>query len=182
MKARLYNALDRDRRDASPSSPSENLKPGDVKLTVGRIHGAVQRWKIEGPGDADDGRLRLFSAVVEHHTKKFWIIEADVDERVTERPESRPEQPDLRHCGRIGRVWYPGQRLRDASRIHFARFLVAEKSIELGVADDVERRAGNVVALLIAGGNETGADVDADVRLPESVSQNGGATAVGGDS
>ena len=69
----------------------------------------------------------------------------------------------------------------DRRRIDLARQLVAEEAVELPVAHDVQRRGRNVVALLIARGDEAGAHVDADVRLAEPVAEHRRAAAVGRD-
>src|SRR4051794_7095484 len=70
-------------------APSEDLKTRDVKLTVSRIHGAVQRRKIKGLRDADNRRLKFGGAIVEQHTEEFRVVETNVDERVVERAHSR---------------------------------------------------------------------------------------------
>src|SRR5262245_6436690 len=73
----------------------------------------------------------------------------------------------------------PREWISDRCRVDLARLLVAEKPVELRVADDVQRGAWDVVALLVAGGDETCADIDADIRLPESVAEDGGSPPIG---
>src|SRR5690606_13170362 len=55
-----------------------------------------------------------------------------------------------------------------------------EEAVEMIAADDVQRRRGNVLPLLVAGGNHAGADVDADVGLTETVAEDGGVSSIGG--
>ena len=131
--------------------PAENLEPGEIQLAVGGIHRAVQRRKIERARDADHRRLRLRSARSSSTRNSSGLLKPMCTSASFERPHACAEQPDLRHRRRVGRVRNPRQRLGDGRRIDFARQLVAEEAVELPVAHDVQRRARNVVALLIAG-------------------------------
>ena len=79
-------------------------------------------------------------------------------------------------------MWNPRQRIGNRRGIDLTRQLVAQEAVELVILDDVEGSAGDVVALLIACRDEAGAHVDADLRLPEAITEHRGGAAVGRDS
>ena len=162
-------------------APTDHLKTREVKLAVGRIHCAVQRREIKGPRHADDGGLKPRGPLVEAHDEKLGAIKTDVDQRVVERAEFRIEQPDLRKRRGVYRMRQPRQRLGDRRRIFFFGQEIGEEAVELAVAHEVQRRRGDVLALLVARGDETGAKIHADVGLPKTVAEHGRAASIRGD-
>ena len=75
----------------------------------------------------------------------------------------------------------PGERGGDRRRVAFFREFIAEEAVELVAFDDVQGRARDVVALLVARDDEAGARMDGDVRLAEAIAEAGGGAAVGGE-
>ena len=79
----------------------------------GGIDGAGERGKFEGARHADDRGLRFDSAVDEQHREEFRAAEAEVYQRVVERPHLGVEQPEQRDRGRVDRVRNPRERVGD---------------------------------------------------------------------
>ena len=162
-------------------APAGNLEAGDIKLAVDGVDGAVEGRRGEVADDADDAGLRAGAAVVPEDAEEVGLVEADLDHLVVERPHLGVGQPDLGQRRGVRRVRDPGEGVGDGSGVFLLGQLVAQESVELGVLDDVDRRARHVVALLVAGDDEAGARVHGEVGLAEAVAEHGGGAAVGRD-
>lgn len=143
----------------------------------------MQGWKLDIGGDANDGGLGLLATVVQQDLEKLGPVEADVDETVGEHSHLGSEEPDLGGGGRVDGVGDPGQRVGDRLRVFFPFVKPFGKvTVELTIPNDMQGGAGNVLSLLVAGGDESRSGIDADVRLSQSVAENGGLASVGGNS
>ena len=146
-----------------------DLKPDHVELSVRRIYFGVEWAKFEVAGEAHDGGLRTLEARVHDHAEEFGPVVADVDHFAKDRAHALIAGPGL--CGAAGvhRMWNPRERLGDGLGILLWVSDGRQVPVEPVVADDVDRRRGNVVPLLVAGRHKSGRGVHADEGLAQAV-------------
>ena len=162
-----------DAREAAdaPSRSAPDLEAGEVKLAVRRIHRAVERRKREVAREGHDRRLRFGEAIAHQNAEDLGPVVAEVDHFFIERPHFRIAQPHLRHAAGIHGMRYPRHGIGDGLRILLLRLDGGEMAVELVTLDDVERRRGHIVSLLIARGDEAGFRMHTDKRLSQAVTE-----------
>ena len=152
-------------------APAGDLEAGDVELSIGGIDGAVEGRRSEIASDADDAGLRAGAAMVPEDAEQIRLIEADLHHLVVERAHLGVEEPDLGKGGGVDRMGNPGERLGDGRRVFLPGQLIAQETVKLVVFNDMNRRAGDVLSLLVAGGDETRARIDGEIGLAEAMAE-----------
>ena len=105
-------------------------------------------------------------ALVQQDKKDFGPVVAQMNQRVIERPHLRIRQPHLSRARSVDRMRNPGQRLGYRRGIFFLRQHQGNESVKLAVANNMQWRRRHVVALLVAGGDETCFRIHAYEGLP----------------